>query len=90
MVPFEEKLTSGPPTRTFGKYPEIQKDYPYSDQCISALISKMKKLAGAPREEYGKRQPGERCMYERYRTDLATSNTKTTPLAQVQESMSYS
>jgi hypothetical protein len=25
--------------RTWGAYPEIQKDFPYSDQCISALIA---------------------------------------------------
>jgi hypothetical protein len=29
--------------RTWNKYPEIQKDFPYSDQCISALIEIMKR-----------------------------------------------
>jgi hypothetical protein len=52
------------PTRTWGAYPEIQKDYQYSDQCISAYISKMEEMAGLPREVLGERQPGERNMYE--------------------------
>jgi hypothetical protein len=25
--------------RSWSQYPEIQKDFPYSDQCISALIA---------------------------------------------------
>jgi hypothetical protein len=51
--------------RTWDRYPEIQKDHPYSDQCIEVLIKQMEQMAGEPREEYGKRQPGERNMYER-------------------------
>lgn len=28
------------------------------------LLGLMEEMANAPKEEYGKRQPGERCMYE--------------------------
>lgn len=59
------KLTTELPTRSWGKYPEIQKDFPYSDQCIEALICRMEEMAGTPREDGTyQRQPGERNMYE--------------------------
>lgn len=31
---------------------------------VSEYMKKMEELANAPKEEYGKRQPGERGMYE--------------------------
>lgn len=36
---------------------------------MEKLIEKMEEFANAPREEYGKRQPGERGMYEIQRRD---------------------
>jgi hypothetical protein len=33
---------------------------------LQELVDQMEKLVGAPREEYGKRQPGERGKYETY------------------------
>lgn len=31
---------------------------------IEKLVKQMEEMAGAPKEEMGKRTPGERCMYE--------------------------
>jgi len=71
--------------RSWEAYPEIQKDYPYSDQCIEELIVRcMEMIARQPRDTTPhKRQPGERGMYEIQRKEwydaamVAASNTKT-------------
>jgi hypothetical protein len=36
---------------------------------IEKLQQMMEEMANAPKEEYGKRTPGERCMYEIQRRD---------------------
>ena len=39
----------------------------------AAVMAKMEEMANAPKEEYGKRTPGERCMYERTTEDLGST-----------------
>lgn len=48
----------------------FSKGFPETDKLIGLeldkLVKLMEEMAGAPREEMGKREPGERGMYERY------------------------
>lgn len=35
-----------------------------SPEAVTRLLEQMEEMANQRKEEYGKRQPGERCMYE--------------------------
>lgn len=41
---------------------------------VTKLEKMMEKMAGAPREEYGKRQPGEKCSYEKWNEEKLNGN----------------
>lgn len=38
----------------------------FHEKDIKAYVKMMEEMAGAPKEELGKRQPGEKCMYEQF------------------------
>lgn len=53
-------------------------DAPIENKYETAFYEKMmEEMANAPREEYGKRQPGERCMYEIQRIENAANRNGT-------------
>jgi len=38
----------------------------YLEEHLDAIAKFMEEIAGMPKEELGKRQPGEKCMYEQF------------------------
>lgn len=46
---------------------------PLTELCIERIAKLMEEMAGQPKEELGKRQPGEKCIYELQRIENANN-----------------